>query len=119
MIRVRIEVRCVFGSLLLVHPKGGRPGDARVVTSYTGVVVGYAGSFGYDCAPWCDWGRRQVVTALSVHRNSCVAIRALPDVPVRCRSSCKDVTTLTVPRSGHSPRYAQFSGTCSPNHVLT
>ena len=24
-------------SVLLVHPKGGRPGDARVVTSYTGV----------------------------------------------------------------------------------
>jgi len=43
---------------LLVHPKGGRPGDARVVTSYTGVVLEYAGSFGYDHAPWCDWGRR-------------------------------------------------------------
>ena len=43
-------------SILLVHPKGGRPGDARVVTSYTGVVVGYAGSFGYDRAPRCDWG---------------------------------------------------------------
>jgi hypothetical protein len=34
-------------SVLLVHPKGGRPGDARVVTSYTGVLLGYAGSFGY------------------------------------------------------------------------
>ena len=32
-------------SILLVHPKGGRPGDARVVTSYTGVVLGYAASF--------------------------------------------------------------------------
>jgi len=29
-------------SILLVHPKGGRPGSARVVTSYTGVVPGYA-----------------------------------------------------------------------------
>jgi hypothetical protein len=38
-------------STLLVHPKGGRPGGARVVTSYTGVVPGYAGSFGYDHAP--------------------------------------------------------------------
>ena len=41
-------------SVLLVHPKGGRPGDAWVVTSYTGMVLGYAGSFGYDLAPWCD-----------------------------------------------------------------
>ena len=51
-------------SVLLVHPKGGRPGDTRVVTSYMSVVLGYAGSFGYDRAPQCDWGRRQVVTAL-------------------------------------------------------
>ena len=48
-------------SVLLVHPKGGTPGDARVVTSYTSMVLGYAGSFGYDRAPWCDCGRRQVV----------------------------------------------------------
>ena len=41
-------------SVLLVHLKGGRPGDARVVTSYTSVVLGYAGSFGYDHAPRCD-----------------------------------------------------------------
>ena len=41
-------------SVLLVHPKGGRPEDARVVTSCTSVVLGYAGSFKYDCAPWCD-----------------------------------------------------------------
>ena len=45
-----------YSSVLLVHPKGGRPGDARVVTSYTGVVLGYAGCFGYDRAPRCDWG---------------------------------------------------------------
>jgi hypothetical protein len=51
---------------LLVHPKGGRPGRARVVTSYTGVVLGYVGSFGYDHAPWCYRGRRQLVTALSM-----------------------------------------------------
>ena len=57
-------------SVLLVHPKGGRPGDTRIVTSCTSVVLGYAGSFGYDRAPLCDWGRRQVVTALSVWRNS-------------------------------------------------
>ena len=41
-------------SILLVHPKGGRRGDASVVTSYTGVVRVYAKSFGYDHAPRCD-----------------------------------------------------------------
>ena len=35
-------------SVLLIHTKVGRPGDARVVTSCTSVVLGYAGSFGYD-----------------------------------------------------------------------
>src|SRR6185437_9990553 len=40
-------------SVLLIHPKGWRPRDARVVTSYTGVVLGYAGSFEYDRAPRC------------------------------------------------------------------
>ena len=69
-------------SVLLVHPNGGRHGDTRVVTLYTSVVLGYAGSFGYDRAPRCDWGRRQVVTALSVRRNSCVAFSVLPDVRV-------------------------------------
>ena len=45
-------------SVLLVHPKGGRLGGTRVVTSYMSMVLGDAGSFGYDRAPWCDWGRR-------------------------------------------------------------
>ena len=53
-------------SILPVHSKGGGPGGARVVTSYAGMVLGYAGSFGYDGAPRCDWGRPQMVTALSV-----------------------------------------------------
>ena len=35
-------------SILPVHPKGGGPGGARVVTSYVGMVPGYAGSLGYD-----------------------------------------------------------------------
>ena len=30
--------------ILPVHPKGGGPGGARVVTSYAGMVLGYAGS---------------------------------------------------------------------------
>ena len=38
-------------SILPVHPKGGGPRDARVVTSYAGMVSGYAGSFEYDGAP--------------------------------------------------------------------
>ena len=58
MIWVRISVRCAFGlaliSILPVHPKGVGPGGARVVTSYAGMVPGYAGSFGYDGAPRCD-----------------------------------------------------------------
>ena len=53
-------------SILPVHPKGGGPGGARVATSYAGMVPGYVGSFGYDGVPRCDWGRPQVVTALSV-----------------------------------------------------
>ena len=106
-------------SVLLVHSKGGRPGDARVVTSYTSVVLGYVGSFGYDRAPRCDWGRWQVMTALSVRRNSCVAFGVFPDVRVRCRSSCKEVTGLDVLRCGMFSPLSHFPGTCSPNHVLT
>ena len=32
----------VCSSVLLVHPKGGRPGGTRVVTSYMSVVLRYA-----------------------------------------------------------------------------
>ena len=38
-------------SILPVHPKGGGTGGARVVTSYVGMVPGYAGSLKYDSAP--------------------------------------------------------------------
>ena len=106
-------------SVLLVHPKGGRPGGTRVVTSYTSVVLGYVGSFGYDRTPRCDWGRWQVVTALSVRRNSGVVFSVLPDVRVQCRSSYKGVTGLDVLRCGTSSPLSHFPGTCSPNHVLT
>ena len=41
-------------SVLLVYPKGGKPGDARVVTSYTGMMLKYAGSLRYDHGPQCD-----------------------------------------------------------------
>ena len=43
---------------------------ARVVTSYAGIVPRYAVSFGYDGAKRFDWGRLQVVTALSVRREA-------------------------------------------------
>ena len=91
----------------------------RVVTSYTSVVLGYAGSFGYDHAPRCDWGRRQVVIALSVRRNSGVAFSVLPDIRVPCRSSCKEVTELDVLQCGTFSTLSHFTSTCSPNHVLT
>ena len=106
-------------SILLVHPKGGRPGDARVVTSCTSVLLEYAGSFGYVHAPQCNWGRWQVVTALSVRRNSCVAFSVFPDVRVRCRSLCKEVTELDVLQCGTFSTLSHFTSTCSPNHVLT
>src|SRR6185437_12816278 len=106
-------------SVLLIDLKGGRPGDARVVTSYTSVVLEYAGSIGYDRAPRCDSGRRQVVTALSVRRNSGVAFSVFPDVRVRCRSSCKEVTELVVLRYGTFSPLSHFPGTCSPIHYLT
>ena len=41
-------------SVLPVHSKSGGPGGARVVTSYASMGLEYAGSFGYDCAPWFD-----------------------------------------------------------------
>ena len=106
-------------SVLLVHPKGGRPGGTRVVTSYTSVVLGYAGSFGYDRAPRCDWGRRQVVTAQSIRRNSGVAFSVLPDVRVRCRSSCKEVMGLDVLQCRTFSLLSHFPGTGSPNQDLT
>ena len=44
-------------SILPVHPKGGGPGGAKVVTTYAGMVPRYARSLRYDDAPQCDWGR--------------------------------------------------------------
>src|SRR6185503_9655577 len=65
-------------SILPVHPKGGAPGGAKVVTSYAGMVPGYAGSLGYDGAPWFDWGRPQVVTTLSVRREAACRLTYSP-----------------------------------------
>jgi hypothetical protein len=88
-------------SILLVHPKGGRLGDARVVTAYTSEVLGYAGSLRYDHAPRYCRGRRQVVTVLSATTSS----SWLEKSPMFWYGVgvLKDVTTLTAPGSGHSP----------------
>ena len=61
-------------SALLGHPKGGSPGGIRVVTSYTSVVLGYAGSSGYSRAPRYERGRQHEVTAMSVRRNNSCCI---------------------------------------------
>ena len=46
-------------SILPVNPKGGGPEGAKVVTSYTGMVPGYAGSLKYDSAPQFDYVYRR------------------------------------------------------------
>ena len=91
-------------SILPIHPKGGVPEGARVVTSNAGMVSGYAGSFGYDGAPWCDWGRPQVVTALSVCQEAASRLVYSPTFGYSCRNSCKDETVWTFFRTGYSPR---------------
>ena len=73
-------------SILPVHPKGGGPGGARVVTSYAGMAPRYAGSFGYDGAPQFDWGRPQVVTALSVRWEAASRLVYSPTFRYSCRS---------------------------------
>jgi hypothetical protein len=79
---------CLWAGLstLLVHPKGGRPREARVVTSYTGVMPGYEGSFGYDHAPRCCRGRPQLVTTLSIRYGGIAVVSVVPHVQVWCRS---------------------------------
>ena len=91
-------------SVLPIHPKGGGPGGARVVTSYAGMVPGYAGSLGYDGDPRFDWGRPQVVTALLVRRKAAPRLAYSPTFVYSYRSSCKDEMVWTFSRKGHSPR---------------
>ena len=104
MIWVRISVRCAFGLALAVHPKGGGPGGAKVVTSYAGMVPGYAGSLGYDGAPWFDWGRPQVVTALSVCREAASRLVYSPMFGYRVGVHSKMKRDRMFSSAGHSPR---------------
>ena len=91
-------------SILPVHPKGRGPGDGRVVTSYAGMVPGYAGSFGYDGAPWCDWSRPQVVTALSVHREAASRLAYSSTFGYHVGVHPKMKQDWMFSSAGHSPR---------------
>ena len=102
-------------SILPVHTKGGGPGGARVVTSYARMVSGYAGSFGYDGAPWLDWGRLQVATTPFGPPRSCFVVSVIPDVRITCRSSCKDVTELDVLQRDILPDIPNFPAPVAPN----
>ena len=98
-----------IGSLCLgilpVHPKGGGPGGARVVTSYAGMVPGYAGSLGYDGAPRFDWGRPQVVTALWVCREAASRLAYSPTFGYRVGVHVKMKRDWMFSSAGHSPQY--------------
>ena len=106
MIWVRILVRCAFELALASYlsiRKGGGPGGARVVTSYAGMVPGYAGSLGYDGAPLCDWGSPQVVTALSVRREATSRLAYSPTFGYRVGVHAKMKRDWMFSSAGHSP----------------
>ena len=90
-------------SILAVHPKGGGPEGARVVTSYAGMVPGYAGSHGYDGAPRCDWGT-QVVTALSVRWEAASQLVYSPTFGYCVGVHAKMKRDWMFSSAGHSPR---------------
>ena len=91
-------------SILLVHPNGGGPGGAKVVTSYMGMLPGYAGSLGYDGAPRFDWGRPQVVTALSVRREAASRLVYSLTFGYRVGVHAKMKRDWMFSSKGHSPR---------------
>ena len=91
-------------SILPVHPKSGGPGGAKVVTSYAGMVPGYAGSFRYDGAPRFDWGRLQVVTALSVRREAASRLAYSPTFGYRVGFHAEMKRDWMFSSAGHSPR---------------
>ena len=91
-------------SILPVHPKSVGPGAARVVTSYAGMVDGYAGSFGYDGAPRFDWGRPQVVITLSVCREAASRLAHSLTFGYRVKVHAKMKRDWIFSSAGHSPR---------------
>ena len=108
MIWVRISVRCAFGLALASYLSIRRvwgPGGARVVTSYAGMVPGYAGSFGHDGAPRCDWGRPQVVTAMSVRREAVSRLAYSPTFGYHVGVHAKMKRDWMFSSAGHSPQY--------------
>jgi hypothetical protein len=91
-------------SILPIHPKGGGPGGAEVVTSYAGMVPGYAGSLGYDGAPRFDWGRPRVVTAPSVRRETVSRLAYSPTFGYHVGVHAKMKQGWMFSSVGHSPR---------------
>ena len=107
MIWVRISVRCASGlalaSYLSIRRVGGL-GGAKVVTSYAGMVPGYAGSLGYYGAPRFDWGRPQVVTALSARREAASRLAYSPTFEYHVGVHAKMKRDWMFSSAGHSPR---------------
>ena len=91
-------------SILPVHSKGGGPGGAKVVTSYAGMVPGYARSLRYDGAPRFDWGRPHVVTALSVHREAASRLAYSPMFGYCVGVHAMMKQDWMFSSAGHSPR---------------
>jgi hypothetical protein len=90
-------------SILPIHPKGGGPGGAKVVTSYACMVLEYAVSLGYDGAPRFDWGRPQVVTALSVRREAASRLAYSSTFRYRVGVHGKMKQDWMFSSAGHSP----------------
>jgi hypothetical protein len=59
------------------------------------------------------------VTALSIRRNDFVAVSIVPDIRVFYRSSCQEVTVLTIPGLGLSPHYPIFLAHAALTNVPT
>jgi hypothetical protein len=75
-----------------------------VVTSYAGMVPGYAGSLGYDSDPRFDLGRPQVVTALSVLWEAASQLLYSPTFGYHVGVDAKMKRDWMFSSAGHSPR---------------
>ena len=112
-------------SILPVHPKGGGPGGAKVVTSYAGMVPGYAGSLGYDGAPRSDWGRPQVVIALSVRQEAVSRLAYSPTfgyrvgVHAKMKRDWMFLVWVILPDVPNFPAPAALSNVANVTYLLT